>query len=75
MLCHAEACNEMAGPISAIVPVGNTATFKEMLQQRQAVGNTVSNLTGPRFEPHIFHSRYERVTARLANFVLVIDLI
>ena len=28
------------------------------------VGNTVSDLTGPRFEPQTIHSRDERVTAR-----------
>ena len=35
-----------------------------MSQQRQAVGNTVSNLTGQRFEPQISRSRDERVTTR-----------
>ena len=50
-----EACNEL-GP-------GNTAHF-EMLQRWRAVGNTVSDLTGPRFEPQIFRFKDERVTAR-----------
>ena len=35
-----------------------------MSQQRRAVGNTVSDLTGPRFEPLTSRSRDERVTAR-----------
>ena len=35
-----------------------------MLQRWQAVGNTASNLTGPRFEPRTSHSRDERVSAR-----------
>ena len=35
-----------------------------MFQQRQAVGNTVSDLTGPRFEPQTFRSREERDTDR-----------
>ena len=34
------------------------------MQRWQAVGNTVSNLTRPRFEPQISRSRDERVTAR-----------
>ena len=42
---------------------GNTAHF-EMLQRWRAVGNTVSDLTGPRFEPQIFRFKDERVTAR-----------
>ena len=35
-----------------------------MLQRWRAVGNTVSDLTGPRFEPQTPRSRDERVTAR-----------
>ena len=30
---------------------GNTAPFEKMLQRWRAVGNTVSDLTGPRFKP------------------------
>ena len=63
-LDYAEACNELAGPISASLRPGNTAPFEEMSQRWQAVGNTVSNLTGPRFEPQTSRSRDERVTAR-----------
>ena len=63
-LYYAEACNELAGPISASLRPGNTAPFEEMLQRWRAVGNTVSDLTGLRFEPQTSRSRDERVTAR-----------
>ena len=43
---------------------GNTASFEEMLQRWRAVGNTVSDLADPRFEPQTSRSRDERVTAR-----------
>ena len=43
---------------------GNTASFKEMSQRWQAIGNTVLDLTGPRFEPQTSRSRDEGVTAR-----------
>ena len=32
-----------------VIGPGSTASFEEISQRRQAVGNTVSNLTGPRF--------------------------
>ena len=35
-----------------------------MSQRWRATGNTVYDLTGPRFEPQTFRSRDERVTAR-----------
>ena len=41
----------LRGPISASLRPGNTAPFEEMSQRWRAVGNTVSDLTGPRFEP------------------------
>ena len=63
-LHYAEACNELAAPISASLRPGNTAPFEEMSQRWRAVGNTVSDLTGPRFEPQTSRSRDERVTAR-----------
>ena len=46
---YAEACNKFAGPISASLRPGNTAPFEEMLQRWQAVGNTVCDLTNPKF--------------------------
>ena len=64
LLDFAEAWNELAGPISASLRIGNTAPFEEMSQRWRAVGNTVSNLTGPRFEPQTSRSRDERVTAQ-----------
>ena len=63
-LYYAEACNELAGPISASLRPGNTAPFEEMSQRWRAVGNTVSDLTGLRFEPQTSRSRDERVTAQ-----------
>ena len=45
--------------------MGNTASFEEWLQRWRAVGNTVSDLAGPRFEPQTSRSRSERATARL----------
>ena len=35
-----------------------------MLQRWQVIGNTVSDLTGPRFELQTYHSRDECVTAQ-----------
>ena len=61
---YAEACNELAGPISASLRPGNTAPFEEMSQRWLAVGNTVSDLTGQRFESQTSRSRDERITAR-----------
>ena len=63
-LLYAKACNELAGPISASLHLGNIAPFEEMPQRWRAVGNTVSDLTSPRFEPQTSCSRNERVTAR-----------
>ena len=48
------------GPIFASLHPGNTALFEEMSQRWRAVGNTRSDLTGPRFEPQAFCSRDER---------------
>ena len=43
-------------PSRFIASVGNTAPFEEMSQQWQAVGNTVFDMTGPRFEPRTSRS-------------------
>ena len=51
-------CNELAGPISATLCPGNTAPFEEMSQRWRAVGNTVSDLTGPRFKQLILEMGY-----------------
>ena len=50
LLCYAEACNKFAGPISMSLRPGNTDSFEEMSQRWRAVGNTVTDLTGPSFE-------------------------
>ena len=63
-LHYVETCNKLAWPISMSLCPGNTAPFEEMLQRWRAVGNTVSNLTGTKFEPQISRSRDKRVTAR-----------
>ena len=62
-----EASHEFAGPIFVSLRPGNTALFEEMLQRWRAVGNTVSDLTGSRFEPQTSRSRNERVTARASG--------
>ena len=61
---HYTRCNELTGPISASLHPGNTVPFEEMPQRWRAVGNTVSDLTPPRFEPQTSRSKDERVTAR-----------
>ena len=66
-LHYAEASNELARPISALLRPGNTTSFKEISQRWRAIGNTVSNLTGPRFEFLTSRSRDERVAARPAG--------
>ena len=48
------------GPSPRHLRPGNTAPFEEMSQRWRAVGNTVSDLTGPRFEPQTSRSRDER---------------
>ena len=64
-------------PISALLRSGNTALFRETSRRWQAIGSTVFDLTGWRFEPQIFPSRDEHVTARFqldqpANFILFV---
>ena len=55
---------ESVGPISVSLRPGNTAPFEETSQRWRAVGNTVSDLTSPRFEPQTSRSKDEHVTAR-----------
>ena len=45
-----------------------------MLQRWRAVGNTVSEVIGPRFEPQTSRSRDEHVTARPTGWFLYIAL-
>ena len=56
--------SEFAGPNSESLRTSNTAPLEEMLPRWRAVGNTVANLTGSRFEPQTSRSRDERITAR-----------
>ena len=68
-LHYAKACNEFAGPISASLRPGYTATFEENFEEkllrRRDVGNSVSDLTCPRFEGlQTSHSTDKRVTAQ-----------
>ena len=51
--------------LHVIAPASNSAPFEEMLQQWRAVGNTVSDLNGQRFEARTSRSIAERATARL----------
>ena len=60
---YAETCNELAGPISASLRLGDTGTFEEILQRWRIFGNTVSDSTGPGFEPQTSRFRNKRVTA------------
>ena len=47
-----------------VISPGNTALFEETLQRWRAVGNTMSDLTSPRFEPQTSRSTDERINAR-----------
>ena len=60
-------CNEFVGPSPRHCAWATQLLFKEILQQWRAVGNTVSALTGPRFEPQTSRFRDERVTASFPN--------
>ena len=66
-LYYAEACKKFVGLISASLHSGNIAPFEEMPQRWRAVGSTMSDLTGPRFEPQNSRSRDERVAVRPAG--------
>ena len=61
---YAQECSEFARPIFESFYLGNAAPFKEVLQWWRAVGNTVSGLAGPRFEPQTSRSRNDYVTAQ-----------
>ena len=62
-LYYAEACKELAMPISASFRPANTAPFVEMSLRGRAVGSTVFDLTAPRYEPQTSQCKDERVTA------------
>ena len=50
LLYYAKACNELVVPDFASSLWGNTARFEEMSRRWRVVGNTLFNLTAPRFE-------------------------
>ena len=52
------------GPVSSSLRLGSTTSFKEMSQRWRSVGNTLCDLTGPRFEPQTSRSRDERLNTR-----------
>ena len=60
-LYYTKTCN---GFSAASLHPENIALFEDMSQRWQAFGNTVSHLTGPRFEVQNYRSRDDRVTAR-----------
>ena len=62
-LYYAEACNKLAGPNSASLRPGTTTSFEKMLLRLRVVGNTVTDLIGPRFGPQTPRSRDGRITA------------
>ena len=62
----------VCGPLFTSVCPGKTASFEEMSQLWRAIGNTVLDLTGPRFESQTSCSRDERVTARSKDLRLII---
>ena len=74
-LYDTKACKELAGPISMPLRPGNTAPFKEMSQRWLAVGNTVSDLTGPRFEPWNSRSNDKHITTRPTGYAVLQKLI
>ena len=50
----AETFNEFTGPITSLRVAGNIALYEKISQRWRAVGNSLSNLTGPRFEPQTY---------------------
>ena len=77
LLHYAEACNEFAGHISAAWRQWAKELFLKKYQKWRAIGNTVSDLTGARFELQTSRSRSKLVTAQptgvvVNNFLLTI---
>ena len=67
-LNYAETCNRFGGHLRIIAPWRHSSFQSYSMSQRwQAVGIAVSDLIGPRFEPQIYRSRDEHVTARLTG--------
>ena len=57
--------------IRVIAPAGNTALFEETLQRWRAVGNSVSDLAGPRFKSQTSRFRDEPVIVRRLRAVIL----
>ena len=55
-----KACVGVCKAYLRVISSGNTAPFEVMSQRWRAVGNTVYNLTGPRFESRASHFRDEQ---------------
>ena len=62
-LQYAKECNKLAAPITASSRPGDIGPFEETSQAWRAIGNTMYDLTGPRFETQTTRPRDERVTA------------
>ena len=62
---YAKACNEFV--LRVIAPLQHSSFRRNVAAVAIAVGNTVSDLTGSRFESETIRFRDERVTARPAN--------
>ena len=67
-LYYAEECKELVRSTLKSLRPGNTAPFEEILHRWQAVGNTVYDLTGLRFEPQTSSCRDKCVTARTTGW-------
>ena len=63
-LYYTETCNEFAGAILRVIAPGQHSSFEEMSLGWWAVRNSVSDLTGRRFESQTFRCRDERAIAR-----------
>ena len=61
-------------PISASLRQCSTAPFEETLRRWLAVDNTLSDLTGPRFEFQTSRLRDKRVTARPTGLLIANSL-
>ena len=65
----------LRGPSSRHLEMGKTASFEELLRRWQAVVITVSDFTGPRFEPQTSSSGEERVTSRPTLLILFDEIL
>ena len=78
MLYYAEVCIKLAGPTSAPLHSRNTASFKEMLQRREAVSNPQSDFERSEIQTSDLLLQEERVTAQPTgrlNFMSIIQIL